>query len=160
MEVKLNVKTPKGQAAKCIESQKNILVGITRKDRIIKQEIVNDGEFYWILNLKDRSEIEEITMRMAKGEVMIKQFYSTLFKWIHRANKLCAKFGKATTWIKKWILKQLNKQAQAGTKDNGLKKEIEGMKDEEFTEFIKFNDIETMKEFLNQELMSIEILTE
>lgn len=160
MEVKLNVKTPKGQAAKCIESQKNILVGITRKDRIIKQEIINDGEFYWVLNLKDKPELEEIMMRIAKGEVMIKQFYNTLFKWIHRANKLCAKFGKATSWIKKWILKQLNKQSQAGSKNDGLIKQIEEMKDEEFTEFIKFNDIETMKEFLNQELMNIEILKE
>jgi len=158
MKIKMTVLTPKNQASKSIENQKKTLIGLGKSDRVIEQKLINDHQFYWIIQPKDQSEYEDILKKAAKGEVTIKAFYRTIIKWISRANKLCKKFGKANEWIKRWIVKQLHKQQGVGGGGDDLIAQIEAMNEQEIKEFIEISDLKEMQTFLQQELFTIEII--
>ena len=76
--IKITVKTPKNQAAKCIKSQRDQLLGIKKSNAITESKVTKNNEFYWILPYKDEEELKKITQRLALGETMIKGFYKKL----------------------------------------------------------------------------------
>ena len=154
MKVKITVKTPPNQAARCINSQKDALIGFKKQKDVKEQKIVNDHEFYWILEVKDEKELGKVTHRLAMGEVLIKKFYRTLFKVIRRANTLSKKFKKGSQWLKKQIIKRLDKVSM----DNqDIKAQIDSMNDEEFQGWLEITDKEVMQELLSGPLFEVEV---
>ena len=156
MFVKVNVKTPKNQAANCIKTQKRALLGMKKANEILEQKLVDHNEFYWIINCKDEAEYIGIIKKCALGEVMIKKFYNTLIRLITRANKLVKKFKKGGDWIKKFIIRKLNKYYQG--QDNELVKSIEAMDEKEFADFVEIGDLKEMQALLAGDLITTDIL--
>ncbi len=156
MFVKVKVKTPKNQAAKCIKNQKKVLLGMKKANEVLEQKIVAHNELYWIIECKDDDEYKQIIRRCALGEVMIKKFYNTLIRLINRANKLVKKFKKGGDWIRRFIIKKLNKYYQS--QDNELVTSLENMDEKEFEEFIEIGDLEAMRTLLAGELITTDIL--
>jgi len=152
--LKITVKTPKNQAAKCMQSQKEALLGFKKTKSILEEKLINDHEFYWIIPSKDDKETYTIQTRLNRGERFIKTFYKTLIKVLDRANKLATKLKKGTKWIKKWLLKRLKKTYQ--DPNNGLVKQIEDMSEEELKEFIKINDKEAIQKLMRGNLIDVE----
>lgn len=146
------VRTPKNQAANCIKTQKAALLGYKASQKVKEQKVVQHNLFYWILDLEDEKEMSKITFKCARGEVMIKKFYSTLFKLLNRANRLATKFKKGAGWIRKWINKQLKKHGQA---DEGMQNHIDSMTDEQLIDFIKVTDRKDMDKLLSGNLIEI-----
>jgi len=102
--------------------------------------------------VKDDKELNKITYKCARGEVMIKQFYKTLFKLLNRANHLASKFKKGVDWVRRWMKKQLKKQGQT---DEGMMNHIDSMSDEQLLDFIKVSDREDMDQLLSGKLISV-----
>jgi len=152
MNIRLNIKTPANQAHRCINTLKIQLVGLKGSKKIIKEAITSHKSFYWILKIDDEKELKQITYKAAMGEVTIKKFYRSLFKLLNKANKLAKKFQKGAEWIKRWIRKTARKRFGEGSE--ALTK-IEEMSDEEITDYIKIDDEEEMREFLDNEIISI-----
>lgn len=156
MLVKIDVKTPKNQAAQCMKTQKSALLGYKQLKKVKEEKVVSHDNFYWVLQLENQKELDKVIKRCSLGEVMIKRFYSSLFKLVHRANRLCAKFGKAKTWIKKWMLKRIKKKYQGDT--TGMENYIQNMSDEEFEDFLQIDDEAEMRKLLEGDLITPEIL--
>ena len=157
MKIMINVITPKNQARKCIESQKDALVGITKRKKIIEQKVTAHNKFYWIMQVQDQKEYEGIMRKCSLGETLIKKFYSALFKLIRRANSLAAKSSKGISYMKRWIKKRLDKVSQ---NNEAMKQQIDNMTDEDFIDWLKITDEEPMKKMLKGELITIKVLTE
>jgi hypothetical protein len=157
MLVKINVKTPKNQAKACVESQKDALVGVIKRRDIKEQKVISHDEFYWILECKDRDDLEKVIKKCAKGETMIKKFYSVLFKIIHRANVLASKFKKGISWAKKWIMKKLDKVSK---NNQTMKAHIDSMTDEQFRDWLTITDREAMDKLLAGNLINIKVIKE
>lgn len=157
MKIRIDVKTPKNQAPACIESQKDALVGVTKRHKIIKQKVISHNRFYWIMRVKDQKEAEGIMRKCSLGEVLIKKFYSALFKLIKRANKLAARSSKGIAWMKRWLKKKLDK---VSTGNESMKNQIDAMTDEQFIEWLKITDEEPMRKLLKGDLITIEVLND
>lgn len=158
MKLKITVRTPKNQAAKCIESQKRALLGFAQAKLVKEQKLVNDHKFYWILEVDGEKDRQKIIKKCAAGEVLIKRFYSALFHIIGKANKLSEKFDKGLAWIRRFLIKRLSKRSQQSTtgKENEMIESVRNMSDHELREFIKIHDKEAMQKLLAGELITIE----
>jgi len=151
--LKITVKTPKNQAAKCEKTQRKQLLTIKKANNIITSKVTKHNEFYWIITYKDNKELEKIQQRLALGEIGIKKFYKYLFKIINKANKLAQKFKKGTEWIKRWLIKKIKKT----TKDNPeLINQIQEMTKDDINGFITITDKEEMTKLLSQDLITTE----
>jgi len=159
MKIKINVKTPKGQAAKSVETQKKSILGRALSYKLLEQKVVSDSEFYWILEIEEDRYLE-VSNKCFKAEIMIKKFYKILMGTIERVNKLVLKFKKGAKWVRKQIVKRLKKLSGENNKDNPLFAQIETMPDEEFNTFIKMNDKAAMKKLLAGPLITIEEIME
>jgi len=155
MKVKVNVKTPKNQADKCIKTQKAAILGHSQSQKILEEEVVSDHEFYWVLQLDNPKEYTKILEKAARGEMIIKKFYRTLFKLIDRANKLSDKFGKGVGWIRRWIIRKVKKQQEKGG-DDSIIQQIQEMSDGELRDFIKVTDRAELEKLLGGELINVE----
>jgi len=153
MLIKISVKTPKDQATKCIKTQKKALLSYEQRNKVIEEKVVSHKLFYWIIEVKDQKELTQVIKKAAAGEVLIKQFYSGLFKLISRANKLAGKFSKGYKWIKKYLLRTINKKYKG---NSGMIEHITNMSDEELKDFLVINDKEEMAKLLSGELIKIE----
>ena len=153
MKLKINVKTPKDQAAKCIETQKKALLGMAQASQILEQKLVNDHEFYWVLNIRSHREMMKTIKKCARGEVLIKKFYRTLISLIDRANKLANKFKKGARWMKRWLVRRIKTKTQGNEE---LVNAIENMSDEEFKDFLVIHDRVAMQELLAGDLITVE----
>ena len=156
MKVKINVKTPKNQASRCIETQKFQLLGSMQKN-ILETVLVAHNEYYWIIKYDDDKELLKVSKRCAQGEVLIKKFYRTLIKWIDRGNWLATKFKKGSAWVKRWIIRQAKK---AYKNDPTFIKQIEDMKEDEISGFLVIEDREEMMALLDSELISFDFMEE
>ena len=154
-QVKILVLTPKGKAKSSLNRFRRAIIGLRLKGKLQSEKILNDHSFEWILNLKDWKEVELVQKRCVKAEYTLKSFFKSLFKLQHRANFLMNKFKKGTDWMKRWLIKKLSKQYQENSE---LIQDIKNMSDEEFKEFFKFEDEDRFKEFLKQNLISVELL--
>lgn len=154
MKLKITVNTPKNQATKCVESQKNQLLGWKISKQIIESKVINHKQFYWILNIDD-DQYNKLISNCAKGEILIKRFYKVLIKWINKGNKLATKFKQSSAWIRKWILKQARKYYK---NNEDMIKEIESMTDEDVSNFLKIDDMEEMQKLLDGALIDVEQL--
>lgn len=149
MKIKILIHTPKNQAAKCITSLKDKILTIKQsKHQLIKQKITAHNQFYWIIRLDSDKDYDQIIKKAARADLLIKQFYKTLFKWVHRANKLANKFKKGSAWIKNWITKQIRKQTKDSTE---LIDYIQNSTEEEFKNILTIDDTEDMNTLLNRE---------
>lgn len=157
MDVKITVMTPRNQAAKSIKTMKDSLLGFSKAGKVKKEKLLADNKFYWIIECADEKELDKIRTKAVRGEVLIKKFYSVLFKVLGRANKLAEKTGKGIQWLKRWLIKRLKKTYQDNS-DNGMTAQIENMKDEELKEFIRVNDKEEMQKLLNGTLIEVDVL--
>lgn len=157
MKVKITVNTPPNQAEKSMETQKNALLGIKTKTKVIEQKATRHNQFYWIMEIGP-DEMQGITKKCARGEAIIRKFYKVLFKLIKRANRIAEKSGRAAKWIKRWIVKRIKKISAPGEKQDGLANQIEGMTDDEMASYIKISDKPEMDELLNGELIIVEEL--
>lgn len=157
MEVKITVMTPRNQAAKSIKTMKDSLLGFNKAGKVKREKLLADNKFYWIIDCEDQKELDGIIKKAARGEILIKKFYSVLFKLLGRANKLAEKTNKGMQWLKRWLIKRLKKTYQDQS-DNGMTTQIENMKDEELKEFIKINDKESMQKLLSGTLIDVEVL--
>ena len=150
-KIKLIVNTPKNQAERSIKTQRIGLLGHKQSEKIIEEKIVNDHQFYWIIKINDQKDQEDLIKKTARGETMIRAFYSTLFKLISRANKVVNKFQKGTQWIKRWMINKLRRNNQLD-----FIEKVESMTDEEIKDFLNITDKEEMKKFLEGSLIEIE----
>lgn len=154
MQVKVTVRTPKNQAAKCIETQKQALLGYRASSKVKKQKLVKHNKFYWILEIEQK-ELPEIIKKCARGEIIIREFYKYLFKLLSRANKLATKFKKGIHWIRRWIKKRLKK---TGQENQGMANYIDSMTDDQLIDFIKVSDREEMDKLLAGELITVKTI--
>lgn len=152
--IKITVKTPKNQAVKCIETQKKAILGFKHKHKVIEQKVVSDRKFFWIVQVESYKDIMEIGKKAAKGEILIKKFYSTLFHLVDRANKLDKKFRKGTIWVKGFIMKRLRKIYK--DEQGGMADAIENMNSKELEDFLNIEDKEEMQKLLSGNLISID----
>ena len=158
IDLKITVKTPKGQAQSCMKTQKAALLGFKKVKTVKEEKMLNDHTFYWIVPAKNNDEMMLMNKRLVRGEMFIKRFYRSLFKIISRANRLATKFKKGAGWIRKWMLKRLRKQVQDGDDSDGLIQQISNMSDKEIIEFIKINDKKEMEKLLSGDLITTTIL--
>lgn len=158
MEIRIDVKTPAGQAEKSVKSQKLALLGLGMSKKVKHQQVVANNHFYWILDI-DENDYPKLVKKCAAGEVMIKTFYRKLFKTINRVNKISAKIGKGGKWLKKQLIKRLTKLTEHSPDNNSdFIGQFENMDDEEFEHFIEINDKAMMDELLAGELITMEKL--
>lgn len=150
-ELKITVRTPPNQAKPCMVKQRDALLGFKKQKEIIKEKLVDHQTFYWIVPAEDAADQYMMIKRLAKGEVKIKNFYRTLIKTIDRANKLANKFKKGFQWMRRWLIKRLNKDQQTD-----FAKQVEDMPDEELKDFLKINDREAMMKLLAGTLIDVE----
>lgn len=153
--LKILVKTPRNQAARCVRTQKDQLLGLKKSGQIKESKVTAHNEFYWIVPIKDLGEYDKLTKRLALGENMIKKFYSTLFKLINRVNRLAKKFKKTGTWIKKYLQKRIRKMTAKGDDQQGMLDYLDDMDDTEFKDFLVISDKEEMDKFLKGDLITI-----
>jgi hypothetical protein len=154
MMIRVDVKTPRNQAKKCMKTQKMALLGYKEIKKIKEENLISHNRFEWVLEIKDQEEMNNIIMKCARGEVLIKKFYSTLFKLVKRANKVAAKFKKGAAWLKRWMIKTIKKKYEG---DSGkLAEYINSMDDKEFQDFLVINDEEEMRALLAGNLIKVE----
>lgn len=157
MQIKILVNTPKNQAAKAIETQKKMMLGITKAHLVVKQKLINDTQFYWILEIANSDEYIKIAKKCANAEVFIKKFYYNLIRMIDRMNKLASKFKKGADWMRRWLIWNLKKKyKEQHTDENGFISQFESMSDSEFKEFIEISDRKAMEKLLAGPLIVIE----
>ena len=156
MKIKVLVQTPKNQAAKCINTQKAMLLGYSRIKDVVTQTLINDHSFYWIVDVKDLAEYTKIAKRCGTAEVFIRRFYQFLFRMVDRVNWLAKKFDKGAAWAKNWLVHSLKKKYQSTEGENDLITQIEGMSDSEFLDFIQVSDRVAMEKFLKGDLITVE----
>ncbi len=160
MRVKITVNTPKNQAEVCIKSQKKAFLGFRGSRRVVKEGVISHNQFYWLLDIKPK-EFVTVTKHAARGEVIIRKFYKMLFKVIGRVNKLNQKWKKGAKWLKKQLIKRLNKLTKDSPDDNkDFLGNIEGMTDEELGTFIEIHDKEAVQKLLEGELIIVEEVEE
>jgi len=152
--LKVTVRTPKRQAESCMRTQLNAMLGLSTKRKLLKQELVSEQEFYWIIDIPDK-DYPQVIKNANKGELIIKKFYSMLFKAIHRLNQLQGKFNKGAVWLKRMLLKRLTKDVKNDKNSEGMAAEINKMTDEELGTFIEINDRESMQQLLAGRLIEV-----
>lgn len=158
MKIKVTVNTPKKQAAQCMKTQKKAYLGFKASKKVIKEELVNDAQFYWVLEIEPK-DTKGLYKNAARGELMIRKFYRGLFKIIDRCNKIQKKTGKGAKWLKRQLIKRLKKQTEhSPDDDNELIKNIDNMSDDEFKDFIVVHDREPMEKLLSGDLIKLEEL--
>jgi hypothetical protein len=146
MLLRITVKTPKNQAAKCVTTQKTQLVG--HDTPIIRSRVLAHNKYYLVISTED---VEGITARCAKAETMIKTFYNHLIKWITRANKLVKKFDKGIGWVRNY----LRSQALHTYRNPQAVTQINQISDKELRELIQIKDLKEMQELLKRKLISV-----
>jgi len=151
IRIKINVKCP-NNAHKNVE---RLADAILLAKKPVKQKIVNDKLFYWIIDCKDFEELSKYTARCLKAENKIKEFYKVLFKLIKRANKLANKWKKGISWIRYWMIKRIRK-IQGGNQASDMENKLNQMDDKELKDFINPKDKDMMTEFLKQDLITID----
>jgi hypothetical protein len=156
MRIKILVQTPRNQAAKCINTQKSMLLGYSRINNVVKQELLNDHSFLWYVEVKDLAEYTKIAKRCATAEVFIRRFYQFLFRMVDRVNWLAKKFDKGAAWAKGWLVQRLKKQYRSTEGENDMIRQIEEMNDSEFLDFIQVSDRIAMEKFLKGDLITVE----
>ncbi len=148
MIVQVTVKTPKNQAERSMQTQKSAILGYKEKKKLIDEKLVSHNEFWWKLEIED-DELPKLIKNTARGEVLIRKFYQTLFKLLGRAQKLQLKFKKGGQWIKNYLKKKLSK-----TKGNeDMIAHIDSMKDEELT---SITDKEEIQALINGQMITVE----
>jgi len=156
MQIKVSVNTPARQAKNCMATQKSAMLGYTGARSVIKEVLVDGEHFYWILEIAEK-DLQLINNNTARGEIIIRKFYSTLFKVVGRVNAIGAKFGKAGQWFRKQLLKRMAKL----TGDNaGMMDYINKQSDDELADFMKITDKEAVQKLLAGELIKVEVLNE
>lgn len=154
MLYELIIKTPPGQAEKCIESNKKVFLGFGLKDKVYDQKVLAHNEYAWYLSLNNPSDYDKLLKRCATGEVSIKKFYNELFRTIHRTNKLASKLSKPLKWVRERVIRLFTKKVQ---ESDSFEDTLRGMNNEEF---LRIDDEEEMKTFLTQPLISIKQIQE
>jgi len=153
MDLEITVKTPKGQAKKVMNTQKDALLGFKKGKQLKREELINDSTFVWVAPCDDVKDMNYMIKRLMKGERMIKNFYKTLIKTIDRANRLAAKFKKGTKWVRNWMIRKLKKEQQ-----HDIVKQVEAMSDEEIRDFLLIQDRDDMMKLLAGELITVKEL--
>jgi len=149
-KLKITVKTPKNQAQPCMIKQRDALLGFKKQKKILEEKLVSHNEFYWIIPADDAKDEATIIKRLAKGEITIKNFYKTLMKTLDRINRLAGKFKKGAYWMKRRLIKMLNKKEQ-----HDFAAQVENMSEAELLDFVKINDRKEMMELLSGSLIDI-----
>lgn len=157
IKVQMNILTPKGQADKCVESMKGMLIGWGLKKDIIEQKVLSPGEFYWVLKIES-DKLPILTKKAADGEVIIKGFYRQLFKQIGRVNKLAGKFAKGGKWMIKQMEQRIKKAFEHNQQAEDFVNDLKNMKEKEFYEFISVKNRAEWDTFLEQELISVKVI--
>jgi hypothetical protein len=98
MKVKITIRTTAKQRDKQMENLKKNVLGFGNKFKVIAQEPVSEQYFYWIVELNPK-DLYDLTSRVAKAEVSLKQFFKKLFWAYDRALKLKGKFEKGWDWM-------------------------------------------------------------
>lgn len=155
MKYKITVKTPRNQAERSMAFSRSALLGLKHSRNVIEEKLLGHNEFYWVIETSE-DELQEIMHKCARGEMIIRKFYSIVFKLLHRANRIAEKCGKAGMWFKRWIIGRL-KKLTAGQEENGLVEQFENMNEEEFQDFIQISDEEEIHAFLEGELIKVEL---
>ena len=150
--IKITIKTPKNQAAKCIKSQRDQLLGMRKSNAVTEAKLISHNKFYWILPYKDDEELSNITKRLALGETMIKAFYSKLFKAIKWVNKIGNKTGKTGDYLRRQFIRYFKKKYSMDDQE-GFKEYING---QAINESISIDDEAEMKKLLTNPLFIVE----
>lgn len=156
--VKIIVRTPKNQAKKCINTQRNALLSYKLSKLIIEEKVVAHNKFYWVLCTNTDKDYDDLLLRVAKGEILIKKFYKMLFSIMDRCNKLLNKWAKGWMWAKRWVTSKLRKLYK-GSDTNEMLTQIEAMTEEEWKDFFNVTDREEMKKLMSGELISVETVS-
>jgi hypothetical protein len=149
--IKITVKTPKNQAAKCIKSQRDQLLGIKKSNAVTEAKLIAHNKFYWILPYKDAEELDKITKRLALGETMIKAFYNKLFKAIKWVNKISNKTGKTGEYLRRQFIRYFKKRYSMDDQE-GFKEYING---QVINESISIDDEAEIKKLLTNPLFIV-----
>lgn len=169
-KLKITVKTPKGQAGKCMKNQKNALLGYKISKKIIEEDLINDRMFYYVIPVESNDEVNEISKRLSMGENMIKTFYKQLYKVIKKVNRIISlshKFGKIGYKAIPYVIKKIKKYLIGFIPDKEQReKMIEHMEEEinnckfekDYLQFIVIDDQEEMDELLSGDLIKIDII--
>lgn len=166
-QLRITVKTPKGQAERTMNRQIESLIGFKRKKNIVNKKVINDHEFSITMQYENK-ELESITKRLYLAESAIKEFYKSLYKFIKKVNRIIKignKMGKAGKTGLKWLHKKVHKmlikeipdQKQAAEMKDNLG--IDNVKIEKglFKE-ITIDDREEMDKLLAGEIIKIKLL--
>jgi len=148
IDVTLEVLTPKGKAEKSSKTFAKRFPAILDKKPTIK--IIDDCTFRMTFHNLNEKQRKKLMTKAAVVEVGIKAFYSKIIKIGARVNRLGHKFSWTTAKIKKRFAKEYQK---AGAENN----KFEEMSDEEFKDFLNFEDVEEIKELMEKELVRIVI---
>jgi len=143
MNIKITCLTPKGKAK---TAYKNFDKWFSWFRKPIKGEIIDDGSFYLMYELKNDNEIASFKKKIWKAEKRIRQFYLVLMHLAKRANKLSKKGAWKIEKARAWIMKQL------------VKKNVNPRQMDDFINALEFGDEDMMTEFLKQEIIIYEVL--
>lgn len=146
MDITLEVITPKGKAEKSSKTFAKRFPAILDKKPTTK--IIDDSTFRLTFHNLNEKQRGKLMNKAAVVGVGIKTFYRKIIKIGNRVNRLGTKFKWGVSKIKKRFAKEYQK---AGAEDN----KFNDMSEEEFKDFLNFEDIEEIKELLNKELVTI-----
>jgi hypothetical protein len=148
LDVTLEVITPKGKAEKSSKTFAKRFPALLGKKPSIN--ILNDNTFRMTFHNLDEKQRKKLMTKSAVVEVGIKSFYKQIIKLSSRVNRLGTKFKWGIEKIKKRFAKEYKKLQE--DKSNS---DFENMSNEEFKEFLNFDDIEEIKELMTKELVRI-----
>lgn len=149
--IKFTVKTPKGKAKASMRQFDFAIHGYSLKKNLDKG-IIDDQTFYMIVGYKTEEEKVQYELKGWKAEASIKAFYGSIFRLLHRCDKIANKCNWGLKKIKNWFIKQYKK------KINQNAKQFEEMPDEEFKKFLKPTDEKEMTDYLASDIVKTEVI--
>jgi len=146
--LKVTCLTPKGQAKKCMREWARQFPSFKKP---IKKEILNDTSFYWIYKFENEKKMLTFNKKVLLAENGIKRTYRFMLKFFLRAYKILNKSAWGVKKTKRWLEKQWKKRFDGESSEINKIKELT---DEKFKEYLKINDEEEIRQFLEKEIIS------
>jgi hypothetical protein len=157
MQVRIDVYTPKNQAAKCVKSHRLHIAGLRYNNRILEEKVDTPESFHYIMDIQ-AEQLHDLTERLFKYEYKMRKGYLQLMHLIIRVNSLMKKFDKGCEWARRWMMKHL-KKVNPNPEENTILKDLEEMDTSQVREFLNVTDIEYMRSFLEGKLIDYTVLS-
>ena len=149
--LKISCYTPKGKAVKCEKEWKRQFPSFKKPT---KTEIPNDSEFYWIYDFEKEKKMYSFQKKCLLAEVGIRKLYAFMIRFFSRANKLLNKSAWTAKKVKNWLVKRWKKTMKGNEEEI---EKITAMDEETFKDYIKIEDLEDMRKFLERDSLIVAV---